>query len=91
MSTTAPIEEITLDEGIIFDSTVPCDGVFHDLGTWGHVPEATAAFRLLLPCGLGFNKCAGNVAELQRRGGRLHCRKGCGQRHPMNEITFRPL
>lgn len=58
-------------------------------------PKRAAEFQLLTPCGrIARNRCAGNVAYLRARGGNFYCRGtsgGCDQRHPMTEITFRPL
>lgn len=95
MATTEPDASTDLDEQEIFGSAVPCQSLIHDLGTWGHDPEAAAEFQLLTPCGrIARNRCAGNVAYLRARGGNFYCRGtsgGCDQRHPMTEITFRPL
>lgn len=40
MATTEPDASTDLDEQEIFGSAVPCQSLIHDLGTWGHDPEA---------------------------------------------------
>jgi hypothetical protein len=82
--------DVRLDDELDFESVLPCEGLMHEFGTFGHRPYQDGSFVVVSPCcGTRCVQCAGRVAFM-RETTAMNC-GSCGHDWPPTKYRFIPL